>query len=147
MNRKLLFPVIILLFAIQVQAQVGVGARGVLGVDGNAYGGFEFSIQGLHKYEVDLGFANDSWKATGLKLFPFIDRKRFGLYGGAGFGLGYYEPIDETFGNFALNLGSFILVGPIQVGLDWRPEWNFFNSPGNDLTFNLALSTRWVFGR
>lgn len=132
---------------IPAQSQVGIGARGILGVDGNAYGGLEFSIQKPGQYELDLGLLNDSWKATGLKHFAFVDRRNFGMYGGGGVGIGYYDYFDELYGTFALNLGSYIMLGRLQTGLDWRPEWNFFNAPGNDLSFNLALSARWMFGK
>ena len=147
MKRLMIIIAIAIGFIMNTNAQVGVGGRGIFGWDGNAYGGFEFSIQKLDRYELDLGIMHDSWKATGLKLFPFVERNNFGLYGGAGVGIGYYDPIDEVFGTFALNIGSYITLGRLQLGLDWRPEWNFFNAPGNDLSFNTALSARWVFGK
>lgn len=130
-----------------LQAQTGLGARGIFGVDGNAYGGLEFSIQKLGHYELDFGRLNESWKATGLKHVAIVDRNNFGVYGGGGIGIGYYDRYDELFGTFALNIGSYIMLGHLQMGLDWRPEWNFFNAPGNDLSFNLALSARWVFNK
>lgn len=137
----------ITLLATSASAQVAVGGRGILGIDGNAYGGFELSLQKIDRWEFDLGKVNTSWKATGLKLFPLLDRKRIGIYVGGGLGMAYYDPFDEVYFNLAGNLGSFIIVGPIQLGLDWRPEWNFYNPPNNNLGFNLALSARWVFNR
>ena len=132
--------------AINSFSQVAVGARGVFGVDGNAYGGLEFSVQNPGEFEVDLGLLDESWKVTGLKHFSFIDRKKFGIYAGGGIGIGYYDMFDELYGTFALNTGTYLMFGRIQMGLDWRPEWNFFNAPGRDLSFNLALSARWRFG-
>ena len=128
-------------------SQIAIGARGLFGVDGNAYGGLEVSLQKPGQSEFDLGFLNDSWKFTGLKQFSLLPSRDLGLYLGAGFGIGYYEPHDEVFANFAGNLGTYVILGPVQLGLDWRPEWNFFNTPGNDLIFNVALSGRIVFGR
>lgn len=130
-----------------LSAQTGIGARGIFGMDGGAYGGLEFSIQKPGRYELDLGVLRDSWKATGLKQRSFVDRNNFGMYYGYGLGLGYYDRFDELFGTFALNLGSYLMLGRLQMGLDWRPEWNFFNAPGNNLSFNLALSSRWMFGK
>lgn len=147
MKKYILISIIALVSALAVQAQTGIGARGILGVDGNAYGGLEFSIQKIGEYELDLGLIGDSWKITGLKHVSIVDRNNFGVYGGGGIGIGYYDRFDELFGTFALNLGSYIMLGRLQVGLDWRPEWNFFNAPGNELSFNLALSARWVFGK
>jgi hypothetical protein len=145
---RYLIAVAIILFPLLtgVSAQTGIGARGIFGVSGNSYGGAELSLQKLGRHEFDVGWANDSWKFTGLKLLNFIPARNFGLYGGAGAGIGYTHRYDEFFGNFALDLGTYILIGPIQLGLDWRPEWNLFNYPGNDLSFNLALSGRLVFG-
>ncbi|MFC2129774.1 hypothetical protein ACFLQX_03220 [Bacteroidota bacterium] len=147
MKRLFIVSALILLFAANIEAQVGLGARGLFGTDGNAYGGVEFSIQKLGKYELDIGTMNDSWKATGLKLFPFVKRRNFGIYGGGGIGIGYYEPQDDIFGSLALNLGSYIMVGRVQLGLDWRPEWSFSYPYERSLGFNTALSARWVFGR
>jgi len=147
MKRILILSVAILLFAVNIEAQVGVGARGLFGTDGNAYGGVELSIQKLGKYEFDLGTMNDSWKATGLKLFPFIQNRNLGLYGGGGVGIGYYEPQDDIFGSLALNLGGYIMIGRVQLGLDWRPEWSFSYPYERSLGFNTAFSVRWVFGR
>lgn len=130
-----------------VSAQTAIGARGLFGVEGNSYGGIELSIQKPGRVEFDLGWANDSWKFTGLKLVDFIPRKNFALYGGIGGGLGYSRFYDEFFGSFALDIGTYVLVGPIQIGLDWRPEWNVFNYPGNELSFNVALSGRFLFGK
>lgn len=146
MKKFILISIFSILFFAGASAQTAIGARGIFGVDGNAYGGLEFSIQKPGRYEIDLGLLNDSWKATGLKHYAFVDRRNFGVYGGGGIGLGYYDRFDELFGTFALNLGSYIMLGRLQTGLDWRPEWNFFNAPGRDLSFNLALSARWVFG-
>lgn len=147
MKRYLIILVIGFLFSLGLSAQTGIGLRGIFGVDGNAYGGLEFSVQKPGRGEFDFGLLNDSWKMTGLKHIAFVDRKNFGVYGGGGFGLGYYDRYDEIFGTFALNVGSYIMAGRLQMGLDWRPEWNFFNAPGNDLSFNLALSARWVFNK
>ena len=147
MKKYILFKLSCLFISIAANGQTGIGARGIFGVDGNAYGGLEFSIQKLGHYELDLGLLNDSWKLTGLKHYSFIDTRNLGLYGGGGIGIGYYDDFDELFGTFALNIGSYLMLGRLQLGLDWRPEWNFFNAPGRDLSFNLALSARWVFGR
>jgi len=138
---------LVALMITSVSAQTAIGARGLFGVDGNSYGGAELSIQKPGRSEFDLGWANDSWKFTGLKLINIIPRHNFALYGGIGGGLGYSRRYDEFFGSFALDLGAYVLVGPVQVGLDWRPEWNVFNYPGSELSFNVALSGRILFGK
>jgi len=147
MRKAILISALIMLFTISAQSQVGVGARGLFKYDGNAYGGLELSIQKINKYELDLGFSGDSWKATGLKLFPFIERKRVGLYGGAGMGVGYYSPEEDIYGTLAFDIGAFMRIGRLQLGLDWRPEYNFSYPPDSDLSFSTALSARWVFGK
>ncbi|MCK4750989.1 MAG: hypothetical protein KAT15_28215 [Bacteroidales bacterium] len=148
--KKLRYIIASLLVAfgfIFVSAQTGIGARGIFGVEGNSYGGVELSIQKLGRSEFDFGRSNDSWKFTGLKLINIVPRRNFALYGGIGGGVGYSRRYDELFGAFALDLGTYILIGPVQLGLDWRPEWNVFNYTGNDLSFNVALSGRLVFGK
>ncbi len=137
------------IFITTASAQTGIGVRGLFGIEGNAYGGAEISLQKIGRHEWDLGWSNDSWKFTGLKLFNFLGSNTggFGLYGGLGAGIGYSNTYDQMFGSFALDLGTYIWAGPIQVGLDWRPEWNVFNYPGKDVSFNLALSARLMFGK
>ncbi len=129
--------------------QIAVGARGLFGVEGNAYGGVELSVQNIGRSEFDLGWANNSWKFTGLKLFNLLRSGSFGLYAGAGGGIGYYNSheYDEIFGTLALNLGSYLMLGPVQVGLDWRPEWYIINHSGSDVSFNVALGARLALGR
>jgi len=150
--KKLRFCLVALLLVLMfgsVSAQFAVGARGLCGVEGNAYGGVELSVQKIGRSEFDLGWANNSWKFTGLKLFNLLGGGGFGLYAGAGGGFGYYNSheYDEVFGTLALNLGSYVMLGPVQVGLDWRPEWYIINHSGSDVSFNVALSARLVFGR
>ena len=128
-------------------AQTAIGARGLFGVEGNSYGGVEFSVQKPGRSEFNFGRANESWKFTGLKLFNFIPRRNFAMYGGIGGGIGYSDRYEDFFGSFALDLGAYVLIGPIQLGLDWRPEWNLFNYSGNDVAFNVALSGRFLFGK
>ncbi len=145
--RYLFATVVLIAMFATAGAQIGIGARGMFGVDGGAYGGLELSIQRFGRSEFDLGWSNDSWKFTGLKLFNLIGGGNFGFYGGFGAGIGYSNLSDEVFGTFAADLGTYIRVGPLQVGLDWRPEWNVFNAPNADVTFNVALSTRLVLGK
>jgi len=132
-----------------VSAQWAVGARGLLGVEGNAYGGVELSVQNIGRSEFDLGWANESWKFTGLKLFSLLRAGSFGLYAGLGGGIGYYNThvYDEFYGTLALDLGTYLKVGPVQLGLDWRPEWYVINYSRQDVGFNLALSARLALGR
>jgi hypothetical protein len=139
-----------LLFVFGVaSAQWAIGARGLLGVEGNAYGGVELSVQNIARSEFDLGWANDSWKFTGLKLFSLLGGKGAGLYAGLGGGIGYYNSVeyDEAYGTLAADLGGYVMLGPVQVGLDWRPEWFVINHSGSDVSFNLALSARLALGR
>ena len=147
MKKYILALILLCMAGLGIHGQTGIGARGLFGMDGNAYGGIEFSIQRPAKFELDLGVIGESWKATGVKLVPFVDRENFGVYGGYGLGLGSYDDFNELYGTFALDLGTYLMLGKLQTGLDWRPEWNFFNSPRNDLSFNLALSFRWMFGK
>jgi hypothetical protein len=130
-------------------AQWAIGARGLFGVEGNAYGGVELSVQNIARSEFDLGWANDSWKFTGLKLFSLLGGRGAGLYAGLGGGIGYYNSnlYDEVYGTLAADLGCYVMLGPVQVGLDWRPEWFVINHSGSDVSFNLALSARLALGR
>lgn len=147
--RLLLVGGVLLLAFASASAQTGIGVRGLFGIDGNAYGGAELTYQKIGRSEFDLGWANDSWKLTGLKLFNLLSSGGYGIYAGVGGGLGYYKThtYSEWYGTLAVDLGSYLMLGPIQLGLDWRPEWYVINHTGNNVGFNLALSARLVFGR
>jgi hypothetical protein len=147
---RYIFVAVLLLFIFGVaSAQWAIGARGLFGVEGNAYGGVELSVQNIGRSEFDLGWANDSWKFTGLKLFSLLGGRQMGLYAGLGGGIGYYNShvYDELYGTLAVDLGSYLMLGPVQVGLDWRPEWYVINHSGSNVSFNLALSARLALGR
>jgi hypothetical protein len=139
---------LILMFG-TASAQIAIGARGLFGMDGNAYGGVELSVQNIGRSEFDLGWANDSWKFTGLKLFNLLGGRGMGLYAGIGGGLGYYrtQEYDEVYGTLAVDLGSYLMLGPVQLGLDWRPEWYVINHSGSNVSSNVALSARLALGR
>jgi hypothetical protein len=145
--RYFITALLLLFMAGTASAQLAIGARGLFGVQGNAYGGVELSVQNIARSEFDLGWANDSWKFTGLKLFSLLGGERAGFYAGLGGGIGYYNLYDELYGTFAADLGCFVMLGRVQMGLDWRPEWYVINHSGSDVAFNLALSARLALGR
>ncbi|MBL0342516.1 MAG: hypothetical protein IPP71_17415 [Bacteroidetes bacterium] len=146
-----LFCSVFTLFSITaLQAQTGIGIRGLWGFDEDSYGGVELSMQKLNKWEMDLGWnENDIWKFTYLKQFKLIQiGDRFGaIYGGIGASGGYNEPKEEVISTVAGNVGAFVLLGAIELGLDWRPEFGLLNVPNEDFTFTTALSVRFMLGK
>jgi len=63
--------------------------------------------------------------------------------------MGYYNThvYDEFYGTLAVDLGTYLKFGPVQLGLDWRPEWFVMNHSGSDVSFNVSLNARLALGR
>ncbi|MEN8139432.1 MAG: hypothetical protein ABFR62_13480, partial [Bacteroidota bacterium] len=150
MKKILFISSLLLLFSLSGFSQNAIGIRGgVFGVDGNAYGGVEFSFQGIGSHEIDFGYiSGGTWKFTGLKLWTLAgNRDRFSFYGGAGVGLGLQR--EHFHANLAVDLGlSLRIVKFLQFTLDYRPEWALTKNSYVDDAFswnNIALGFRFVF--
>ncbi len=141
----------LILSAESVTAQTGIGVRGLLGFGKDQYGGAEVSLQKLNKWEMDLGWnSNDIWKFTYLRHQRLITlgEKLGAIYAGVGGNIGYSSAAENTIGGVNVDIGAFVLIRKIQVGVDWRPEIALWGNQDDekDITYNFALALRYVLG-
>ncbi|HEC43382.1 MAG TPA: hypothetical protein ENI20_11185 [Bacteroides sp.] len=134
-----------------------VGVRISFGQDDKSYAGGEFSFQKdvrkIGRRETDIGWWSSSqWdvlKFTSIRQWKFINGKRFNAYGGAGFGAGlvmYPFSQNDWFGTVNLDFGVDYTFGfPIQIAVDWRPEWTVINDFGTPLGYNAGFAVRLSF--
>lgn len=134
-----------------------IGVRGTFGKDNKTYFGAEFSFQKdvgkIGRRETDIGWwASPQWDAlkfTGLRQWKIIHKYRFNVYVGAGFGAGYIMfPFaqNDFFASANLDFGVDYTFGfPIQVAIDWRPEWTIINNFGTPLAYNFGFAIRFGF--
>ncbi len=134
-----------------------VGVRVSFGQDEKTYAGGEFSFQKdvgrIGRRETDIGWWSSSqwdvFKFTGIRQWKIINKGGFNFYGGAGFGAGYimypFAP-NDFFGSVNLDMGIDYTFGfPIQIGLDWRPEWTVINNFGTALGYEFGIAVRLSF--
>ena len=160
LKHSFLILVILLAASLDGNAQEykrAMGVRGSFGQDEKSYSGAEFSFQKdvgrIGRRETDIGWwASSQWdvfKFTGLRHWKIVHNNRFNLYGGAGLGVGYIMyPFaqNDFFASACLNAGvDYTFAFPIQVALDWRPEWTIINNFGTPLGYDLGLAIRFGF--
>ena len=160
MNRILFILLILLAAGAYGNAQEtsrAVGVRISFGQDEKSYAGGEFSFQKdvgrIGRRETDIGWwASSQWdvlKFTGIRQWKIVHGKRFNFYGGLGFGAGYimypFAP-NDFFASANVDIGVDYTFGfPIQIALDWRPEWTVINNFGTPLGYDLGIAIRFGF--
>jgi len=162
MTKTLLISIFSLLITCAVYSQDverihRVGLRGIYRNDANAYWGAEFSYQvylkGIRRLELDFGWleatAWNLFQFTGIYQWQLIRKGGFSFYTGPGLGFGYasYGYGDGRFyGVLAANVGvDYTFRLPLQIGLDWRPEYSVLNDIEDDLTNQFAIAIRLAF--
>lgn len=166
---KKVFLSAIMLFGIAISAQAQDISKNALGLrlgDNDGFGG-EISYQrGLgdnNRLELDLGWRNsndvDAFKLTGLYQWVWNIEGGFNWYAGLGGGLGSWS-YDRRIGNDRYeDSGTFVYAAgdigieynfdeaPIQLSLDFRPEFYFNSDDFRDDNFgpDIALGIRYRF--
>ena len=160
MNRLLFILLILLTAGGNLNAQASGRALGVrisFGQDDKTYAGGEFSFQKdvgkIGRRETDFGWwASSQWdvlKFTGIRQWKAVNKERFHVYGGIGFGAGYIMypfSANDFFASGLLDIGVDYTFGfPIQVALDWRPEWTIIHNFGTPLGYDVGVAVRFGF--
>lgn len=133
------------------------GVRGVYKDDSKEYWGGEFSYQisleGMRRLEVDLGMLGsmewDLFQLTGIYQWRLIRKGGFNFYTGPGLGVGYANygyGDDKFYGVVAANIGvDYTFRLPLQIAVDWRPEYSVLNEINNDMSHQVGLAIRLAF--
>jgi hypothetical protein len=168
MKKIILSAFMLIGLAFSAQAQdISKNALGLRLGDNDGFGGEVSYQRGLSKnnrLELDLGWRNsndyDAWKVVGLYQWVWEIDNGFNWYAGVGAGLGSWSYNGP--GNSNKNSGTIILAAgdigieynfkeaPIQLSLDFRPEFYLNNSGDNqfrDGNFgpDIALGIRYRF--
>ena len=168
--KKLIYSSL-LLVAIAFSAEAQNISKNALGLRlGDNYGfGAEISyqrkLQKNNRLELDLGLRNneyaDSFKLVGLYQWIWNIEGGFNWYAGIGAGIGswkygdkfkknnpyYYGSYDGgTYGLIAGDLGiEYNFDFPLQVSLDFRPEFVLGNGYGRNYGSDIGLGLRYKF--
>jgi hypothetical protein len=134
-----------------------VGVRGSFAFDEISHAGGEISFQKdvgrIGRRETDIGWWTSSrWdvlKFTLVRQWKWTPARRLNFYGGPGFGVGYIIHAfdhNDFFASANLNVGvDYTFAFPIQLALDWRPEWTVINNFGTPLGYNIGFAVRFSF--
>ncbi len=96
---------------------------------------YQISLKGMRRFEVDFGVISsmewDLFLFTGIYQWRLDRKGGLSLYTGLGLSIGYanYGYGDDKFYDIlAANFGvDYTFKFPIQIGLDWRPEYSVLN--------------------
>lgn len=165
MKKGLLFAGLLLATIFANAQDISKNALGLRLGDNDGFGG-EISYQrGLSKstrLELDLGWRNsnnvDAVKITGLHQWVWNIEGGFNWYAGLGGGIGSWSTKDYYIGNakykgesdtvlFAAgDIGiEYNFDAPIQLSLDYRPEFYFSDGINENFGSDIALSIRYRF--
>ncbi len=114
---------------------------------------YQLYMKGIRRLEMDFGaMSSSSWdilQATVIYQWCFLQTGGLTLYAGPGAGIGYASygyAEDEFFGVIAGNVGvDYTFKFPLQVALDYRPEYSAWQQVGKELTNQVAFAVRLAF--
>lgn len=146
MKKTIIIVAAIFCFAFAASAQPrAIGLRGGYGAELS----YQHSL-GENFVEADLGWSYHGAWLTGIYDFLIPLQDGFNLYAGPGAQLGVYHYVknDEMHSGFDLGLAGQVGVEynfniPLQLSLDWRPSFTFFDSYFD--YFGLSLGVRYRF--
>lgn len=161
MKKIILSAFMLMGLAFSSQAQdISKNALGLRLGSNDGFGGeisYQRKLSRENRLEADLGWRNSNSvsaiKVVGLYQWVWELDKGFNWYAGAGAGLGSWST-DSKYNN---DSGSFALIAgdvgieynfdqvPIQLSLDYRPEFYLNNGYRKDLGSDIALGIRYKF--
>ncbi len=166
MKKLILSAFMLLGLAFSAQAQdISKNALGLRLGDNDGFGGeisYQRGMGSNNRLEFDLGWRNskhvDAFKLTGLYQWVWNIEGGFNWYAGVGAGIGSWSYDKNGFsdsGTFVLAAGDIGIEynfqeAPIQLSLDFRPEFYLNNSGDNqfredDFGPDIALGIRYRF--
>jgi hypothetical protein len=160
--RHMLFLVLVLIIDLPLSAQENerihrLGVRGAYKSDNvdmwGAEASYQLYLKGIRRLEMDFGtMSSSTWdilQATVIYQWCFLEIGGLTLYAGPGLGIGYASygyAEDEFFGVIAGNIGiDYTFKFPIQLALDYRPEYSAWQQVGKELTNQVAFAVRLAF--
>ena len=114
---------------------------------------YQLYLKGIRRLEMDFGtMSSSTWdilQATVIYQWCFLQVGGLTLYAGPGAGIGYANygyGEDKFFGVIAGNVGiDYTFKFPIQLALDYRPEYSAWQQVGKEVTNQVAFAVRLAF--
>ncbi|WP_418264014.1 hypothetical protein [Flavobacterium faecale] len=159
MKKIILSAIIAMGFVFSTQAQdISKNALGLRFGDNDGFGAeisYQARLSSNTRLELDLGFRNsnnvDAFKLTGLHQWVWNIDGGFNWFAGIGAGVGSYSiknsDNDRTFAFAAGDIGIEYAFreAPIQLALDFRPEFGGNGYYNNNYGSDIALAVRYRF--
>lgn len=142
--KKTLLVIAILIIPILSFSQSGIGIRGVFGYSGGTFGGGALSYQNIGKFEINGAWNSNGYGLSALKLFELVDADALTFYTGIGAG-GATTDFNSFQAAIIGDIGMSILFGPVQLSIDWRPEYEIVNPDSYPWRFNFGFAVRFMF--
>lgn len=154
--RTYIFILLLMLNSIFVFGQVNSeNAIGIRFGENNGFGAeisYQTRISDMNRIEANLGFRNNAWKATGLYQWVWNIDSGLNWYAGFGAGIGSWTSKNDALTNDGLFINvdgdvgiEYIFDIPLQVSLDFRPEFGLVGNYGDGTDFDIALGIRYLF--
>ena len=160
--RYVLFLLLITIMHLSLDAQENkrihrLGVRGAYESDQvdmwGAEASYQLYLKGIRRLEMDFGtMSSSTWdilQATVIYQWCFLQAGGFTLYAGPGAGIGYANygyAEDKFYGVIAGNVGmDYTFKFPIQLALDYRPEYSAWQKVGKEVTNQIAFAVRLAF--
>lgn len=114
---------------------------------------YQVYLKGIRRLEIDLGsMTSTAWsifQTTFIYQWCFLQKGGFTMYGGPGAGFGYADygyGEGQFFGVLAVNVGmDYTFNFPLQLAIDYRPEYSAWQEVGNEVTNQVAFAIRLAF--
>jgi hypothetical protein len=156
--KKLMITAVVLIglgFTVQAQ-EISKNVLGLRLGDNNGFGteiSYQRGLSDNNRIEADFGWRNNhnvsAFKLTGIYQWVWEIDNNFNWYAGAGAGLGSWST-SGTNGSFAYVAGNIGIEYnfkevPIQLSLDYRPEFGGHGYFNNNYGSDIALGIRYKF--
>lgn len=114
---------------------------------------YQVNLKGMRRLEIGMGgMSSNTWdifQLTFIYQWRLIRKGGFSAYTGPGAGLGYanYGYGDDNFyGIICADFGvDYTFKFPIQLAVDYRPEYSAWQDVGKELTNQVAIAVRLAF--
>ena len=114
---------------------------------------YQLYLKGIRRLEMDFGgMSSNTWdifQATFIYQWCFVEVGGLTLYAGPGAGIGYANygyGEDKFYGVIAGNIGiDYTFRLPLQLAIDYRPEYSAWQEVGKELTNQVAFAVRLAF--
>ena len=157
MKKIILLAIMLIRLTFDAQAQDisknALGLRLAINDDNASEVSYQRGLSDINRMELDLGWGSDAFKLSGIYQWVWNIDGDFNWYAGVGGGLGSWSTTDSAVndsGTFVFAVGDIGIEynfkeAPIQLSLDFRPEFGGNGYYKNNYGSDVALGIRYRF--